>query len=171
MSNVQKPSSSFEYELFIAAPMSALSSDEAYALSRDNILALVETLSASHGIGPVYYAGAAISGAAGFSGEENALRRDLEALRASRFFVLVYPSKIVTSALVEVGYALALRLPCLLLVSDRNDLPYLLNQAAAFEPGDLLPPLKIELIGDAGSAARQIALFREALLQKGRTNG
>jgi hypothetical protein len=159
-----------KYELFIAAPMSALGNDEAYAVGRRNILELMERLSTTHGLEPIYYAGAAITDSTAFTGEANALRRDLEALRGSRLFVLIYPSKIVTSALVEVGYALALRLPCLLLVSDKNDLPYLLNQVEASEPSDLLPPLRIRLFRETALAAHEIAVFRQELLQKEHTD-
>jgi len=155
-----------EFELFIAAPMSALGNDEAYAIGRKNILELIDRLSSVHGLDPVYYAGATISGQAAFTGETTALRRDLEALRNSRLFVLVYPSKIVTSALVEVGYALALRLPCLLLVRDKDDLPYLLNQVEASEPSELLPPLRIRVFHEIDSAAQEIAAFRRDLVQK-----
>src|SRR5271166_5837456 len=131
------------YDLFLAAPMSALDESD-YATERAGVLAEVEH-------------------PGGFTGEADALRRDLTALRHARLFVLIYPGKIVTSALVEVGYALALRLPCLLLVRDRSDLPYLLNQAEQTDAGDLLPPMRIELLGEPAQSARQIAAFRDQL--------
>ena len=156
------------YDLFIAAPMSALSG-EAYAAGRGDIVRIMERLSAVHDFGPIYFAGAAISGPEAFSGEAAALRRDLEALRRSRMFVLVYPSKTVTSALVEVGYAMALRLPCLLLVNAREDLPYLLKQAESGLASDILPPLRIAELRDADRAAGEIAAFRdETMREQGR---
>ncbi len=71
----------------------------------------------------------------------------MAALRAAHLFVMIYPGKIVTSALVEVGYAMALRLPCLLLVRDRDDLPYLLKQAERAGEAAQLPPIEIQTLG------------------------
>jgi hypothetical protein len=159
-----------KFDLFIAAPMSALAGVD-YAAGRDGVLAIMASLSTGHRFGPIYFAGQAISGPEAFTGESAALRQDLEALRNSRMFVLVYPSKIVTSALVEVGYALALRLPCLLLVNDTADLPYLLNQAASGEVSDLLPPIRIGILREPDLAAAEIAAFRDDTMPERRSHG
>ncbi len=55
-------------------------------------------------------------------------------MQVSRTFALVYPEPIVTSALFEAGYALALKLPSRYFVRDRDDLPYLMKELAGF-PG------------------------------------
>jgi len=150
------------YDLFIAAPMNALD-EEAYDAGRDFVLELKKSLSTSYGLGRIYFAGTEATGRQAFTQEAAALRRDLEALRSSRLVVLIYPGKVVTSALVEIGYALALGLPCLLLVRDRDDLPYLLRRADQEAGGDLFPPIRTEILGGPDRAARQIALFRDAL--------
>lgn len=151
-----------DYALFIAAPMSALQPTD-YVGGREGVLAVIDELTRVHGFAGVYFAGAAISQATEFTAEDEALRRDITALRHSRLFVLLYPRKLVTSALVEVGFALALGLPCLLLVNDKADLPYLLNQAE--EAGGLagLPPLHIGGLGSPAETAARIAAFRDAL--------
>jgi hypothetical protein len=153
------------YEVFIAAPMSALDASE-YADRRAEVLSVIDCLSRRHGFGSVYYAGASISHPEGFTGKAESLRRDLIALRGAGLFVLLYPAKMVTSALVEVGYALALRLPCLLLVHDKTDLPYLLNQAEQSAASDLIPPLRILSLGDPAQTANQIAAFRDDVGKK-----
>jgi hypothetical protein len=158
------------YDTFIAAPMSSLD-DVAYGLAREGVLAIMDKLSGAHGFGSIYFAGAKISGPKAFTGEAEALRRDLQALRDSHFFILVYPGKIVTSALVEVGYALALRLPCILLVNDRADLPYLLKQAETDRAGELLPPLRIVTFRDPEQAAGEIAAFYDEIVPERRRRG
>lgn len=158
------------YDLFIAAPMSALAPD-AYADGRQEVLALMRLLSDRHGFGSIYFAGADIGEAKSFTGEGEALKRDLAALRASRFLVLIYPSKIVTSALVEVGYALALDLPCLLLVQDRRDLPYLLNQAERGEAGDMLPTIEIQTSRGPDAMSAAVAAFRDRIPRWERSHG
>jgi hypothetical protein len=78
-----------KFEIFIAVPMSALGKADTYAVGRKNVLELMERLSTFHGLHPIYYAGAQISEPSAFTGGAAALRRDLEALRKSRLFVLV----------------------------------------------------------------------------------
>jgi hypothetical protein len=153
------------YDLFIAAAMSALNSQD-YATGRESILAVMTRLSKSHGFARIYFAGAAIAGSEDFTSASDALRNDLEALRNSKLFVLVYPTKLVTSALVEAGYALALRLPCLFLVRDKTDLPYLLNRAESGDAGDLLPPIKIGTFSSPVESAEQIAAFRNEMVDR-----
>jgi len=150
------------YDAFIAAPMSGLPG-KGYAAGRESVLGVVKQLAVVYGMAQVYFAGTDITQPGGFTGEEKALRQDLEALRAARLFVLIYPDKIVTSALVETGYALALGLPCLLLARDAADLPYLLRQAVDVRARDLLPPLRIRRLEDTAGAAAQIAAFRDAM--------
>lgn len=153
------------YDLFIAAPMSAIAPGD-YATGRKDILALMESLSGRHKFGRIYFAGAQIEDSGSFTSEDEALRRDMAALRAARLFVMIYPGKIVTSALVEVGYAMALRLPCLLLVRDRDDLPYLLKQAERAGEAAQLPPIEIQTAAD-GDWAAAIAHFRDRMKEHG----
>jgi hypothetical protein len=158
------------YDLFIAAPMSAV--DEAtYGEGRAGILATIQRLETAHGFGAIYFAGAEIGGSASFTDRGEALRRDFAALRNANLFALIYPAKIVTSALVEVGYALALRLPCLLLVRDKQDLPYLLNEAGDGVAGDTLPLIQIEALRGPEQNARAIAAFRDQLARGDDTHG
>src|SRR5690348_6747406 len=49
-------------------------------------------------------------------------------LSNSQAVIFFYPDRVVTGALVEVGYALALNLPVLTFVRDRNSLPYMLRE-------------------------------------------
>jgi hypothetical protein len=53
---------------------------------------------------------------------------DLDRLKMSANFVMILPEKMVTSCLVEVGYAIALDIPCLVFVRDRGHLPYVLQE-------------------------------------------
>jgi hypothetical protein len=57
-----------------------------------------------------------------------AAKNDFQKINKSKKFILIYPEKIVTSCLVEIGYAICLNLPCVLFVKSRNDLPYILKE-------------------------------------------
>jgi hypothetical protein len=170
MSIDQNMRSGDAYDLFIATPMSALG-EAKYAAGRAGIISLMEQLTSAHDFGRMYFAGETITEAEAFTGEADALRRDLQALRSSRLFVLVYPYKIVTSALVEAGYALALRLPSLLLVRERNDLPFLLHSAQRMRGDQLLPTIWIETFGELPEVARKIAEFRDRVAVGEHTDG
>ena len=86
-----KLSQSVSYEVFVAAPMSALDPSE-YAGKRAEVLSIIDRLSNEHGFVSVYFAGASIRRPEAFTGEAESLRRDLTALRRARLFVLIYPS-------------------------------------------------------------------------------
>lgn len=117
------------YDVFLSAPMSGFASDLEYRRSRNEILSLVDALRAKATVGGVYYAGNTIASQSEFNSANFAAAADFEALRQSASFVLLYPAKLVSSALVEIGYALALQIPCLILAHRRNDLPYVLTNA------------------------------------------
>lgn len=142
--------------------MSAL--DEAgYSLSREAVLSLTARLRDEYGFADIYYAGANIGGSEAFTLAPEALRNDLEALQSAQLFILLYPGKLVTSALVETGFALARQIPCLLLVRDKGDLPYLLQQADRVGTSGILPPVRIAPLRGPDQAAQEVAAFRDWL--------
>ena len=61
--------------------------------------------------------------------EDFSLSEDLEALRRSKYFMLVYPERIVSSVLFEAGLAVALGKPSVYFIRDRRNLPFLMKQA------------------------------------------
>lgn len=77
----------------------------------------------------IYYAGDTISGAEDFHSPEAAIRQDFRGIHACEYFLLIYPERIASSVLVEVGYALCLKKQCLFFVKNRNDLPFLIRSA------------------------------------------
>lgn len=131
------------YDAFLAAPMSAFGSDAEYQESRGRMVALIAHIQARHGLERVYYAGLRASSSSEFTSPEAALAEDMNALRSTSIFILIYPSKIVSSVLVEVGYAMALSKPCLLLARRRDDLPYLLLSAEGLSGTHGFPFLRV----------------------------
>jgi hypothetical protein len=61
-----------------------------------------------------------------------ARRRDLEALRTSKHYVLLHPAPVASSVLAEAGYALAMRKPSFYLCRCRADLPFMLQEASDY---------------------------------------
>ena len=131
------------HTLFIAAPMSGLASDDQYRNVRQQ--ALVASNRLQHlGAIEVYFAGQDIDSTEQFSGQLAGLRTDIAALRRAHGFVMLFPERVASSVLIEAGYAMALDLPMLLLVRDRNDLPYMFQEAEQARDCVGIPPISIQ---------------------------
>lgn len=131
------------YDLFLSTPMSGLRDEQEYRSHRRFVLDVADVLRRDLGIERIYFAGSEVTSIYDFDAGEDALRSDLEALRESRALCLVYPRRLVSSVLIEVGMALALGKPCLLFVRKREDLPYLLISAEKLAGRDGLPEVRI----------------------------
>lgn len=117
------------FDVFLAAPISTLQPGDQYSSGRRDALAVKGSLLRSLPGGAVYYAGEGISDQGGFDSPDEALQKDMEALSASRAFVMLYPDPHVSSVLIEAGIALALNLPIAIITKDRSTLPFLLRAA------------------------------------------
>jgi nucleoside 2-deoxyribosyltransferase len=125
LKGVQKMS--YRYDVFLSSPMSAFRKDEDYKKDRDAMLRLKKYLENQKNFN-IYYAGEHISSSISF---ENELvgHNDFEAIENSRCFIMFYPESIVSSVLVEAGYALALKKPSVYFVHNKENLPFLLREA------------------------------------------
>jgi len=128
----------FEYDVFVAAAMAGHEHDAQYHESRKAVLELIEVLKAKCGCPSVFYAGTAIGSKKQFDPNALALQVDLDAMRASRNFIMYYPEKIASSVLYEAGWALMLGKPSIYIIRGDTKadegLPFLLNDAGqAFE--------------------------------------
>jgi hypothetical protein len=120
---------SLKYDVFLSSPMAAFESQEEYKKDRENILKIIGTLQEQCHFESVFYAGTKIQSINDFDVEDLSVSQDVKALRESRYFVLLYPKKIVSSVLVEAGFALAMGKTSIYFVKTRDDLPFLLRHA------------------------------------------
>ena len=118
------------YRYFIAAPMSGLPKAE-YPAFRRWVMEVVALLEAEHDA-PVYFAGRDLSTADAFSSPAYAAAHDLKALKASEEFVLFYPKQCHSSAIFEVGVAVALGLNVTIFTPDRSELIFMLRSPEAY---------------------------------------
>ena len=118
-----KPSGSVE--IFVAAPMASMAGG--YESHNAKMLRLVADIERHIALTPVYYAGTALASSADFEDEAHALRVNFAALTAARRFLLIYPEPLPTSALIELGYAMALELPIRVFIRDWGHLPFMLR--------------------------------------------
>jgi hypothetical protein len=91
--------------------------------------AVAAAVSAACGLKDVYYAAQHIKTKADFDAADVSVTDALKAIHESKYFVMIYPSRMVSSCIFEAGCAVALRKPSLYFVRDKKHLPFLLQQA------------------------------------------
>jgi hypothetical protein len=119
-----------KYDVFISAPMAAFTNNADYQASNVEIKKLIDVLRRDCGWTTFFYAGMSISSLDQFDLENTLIEEDSKAVLQSRYFILIYPEKTVSSVLVEAGMALALHKPSLYFVRNEEDLPFILRGAA-----------------------------------------
>jgi hypothetical protein len=131
-----------DFDVFIAMPMSTLNEGE-YRQSRGLVLDLISVLKETFQLEGIYFAGEKIQSTSEFSQGAGGVLDDLDALRRSKRFWFVYPQSVVSSALIETGYAMALGVPLSVFVRKGVSLPYVVQQAALAPETRELPRIAI----------------------------
>lgn len=121
--------SRFEHDVFLAMAMAGLDTEEQYQNYRSQALEIEKWLQDFCGFRSVFYAGRNLETKDKFEAEDFSLSEDLAALRRSKYFMLVYPEKFVSSVLFEAGLAVALGKPSVYFIRDRSSLPFLMKKA------------------------------------------
>ena len=134
------------YDVFISCPMSSIEGEE-YSQMHAAIESMVEMIGATgHS---AYSAIRRIGNNRALDPEDIAAETDLNALTKSRRFLMIYPRSLVSSCLLEAGYALINGIPSTYFVRSDDDLPYMLRGAVEAyanarriryrEPAQILP--------------------------------
>ena len=126
--NVKAPSGR-SYDLFVSAPMAAFETEEEFQSSRKAVMEVVSGIKKHCGFKDVFYAGAEIESPEGFESEDLSVVNDYDACFRSRYFMLIYPQKIASSALIELGWAMAHKKPTVIFTKKRDELPFLAKNA------------------------------------------
>ena len=148
--------------IFVACPMSSFPTELLYQEFRAKVLRFCDRLATA--TKSVFFAGANIGSFVEFDGTSDAMKTDADRIWECDRFVLLYPERILSSALVEVGIAIGLRKPVTIVCRDRADLPYVLQSAdvsSSERVGSLL--LYTSDFSDAG-----LADIADAVVQPGR---
>ncbi len=151
----------FKYDVFLSSPMAALPPGEEYESNRKFVLKFIEALRTQCDFKNIFYAGRHIESTIDFDPADISVKDDLEAIHASRYFLMIYPAKIVSSVLVEAGWAIALRKPSIYFVNSHDHLPFLLQEAVqAFKHVKLY---KFQQLDDIAAmiAKHRLKLFEE----------
>ncbi len=124
-----KAPSGRSYDLFVSAPMAAFETENEFQSSRNAILDVVRGIKKYCRFKDVFYAGDEIESHKDFESEDISVVEDYDACFRSRYFILIYPQKIATSALIELGWAMAHKKPIVIFAKKRDELPFLAKNA------------------------------------------
>ncbi|WP_018983683.1 hypothetical protein [Salinimonas chungwhensis] len=112
-----------ENEIFISSPVSSFSDVELDQLTF--ILERVQNQLLKNTQLKTYCAAIEVKKNNGFDSPEDSVIEDLKKITNCSGFLLFYPKKVASSALIELGYAVALKKPILIIASDANDIPFM----------------------------------------------
>lgn len=124
---VENSQKTFKYDVFLAAPMAALANDDfESALKKENEIKMV--LEEECDFSRVFFAGTNMKTKDDFDTADLSIETDVNAIKESQYFIMIYPEKIVTSVLFEAGIAFALGKPSFYFGRPHN-FPFLMSQA------------------------------------------
>ena len=118
-----------KYDVFLASPMASYDTDQAYKKDREGVLKLITSLRKECDFKSIIYAGHHIETMDEFDVPDLSIIDNMEALNESKYFVMVFPMKMVSSVLIEAGVALCQSKPSIFFVRKKDELPFLLRQA------------------------------------------
>ncbi len=119
-------------DVFVSAPMAGFRSEGKYRAFRAEVSAVVQCLE-EVGLS-TFFAGRNVESPDAFDEPDESAVRDLDALERSKYFLLLYPERIVSSVLVEAGYAIARGIKAVYFVRDTKHLPFLLRHLDRVQP-------------------------------------
>jgi nucleoside 2-deoxyribosyltransferase len=117
----------YKWDVFLAAPMAALSTDS-FENSIEKVREIKRVLEEECGFNPIFFAGINMANKMDFDTADVSIETDVNALKESKNFIMIYPEKIVSSVLFEAGMALALGKPSFYF-GDTDNFPFLMQQA------------------------------------------
>lgn len=118
-----------KYDLFVSAPMAAFDAATEYEAFRSAILDCIRGIKNSCAFSDVFYAGQEIGSFKEFESEDLSVIQVYSALKNSSNFLLIYPKKLPTSALIELGWAMVMNKPIIIFSKGRDELPFLMKNA------------------------------------------
>lgn len=111
--------------LFIATPISAFSSNDAYVRFRGWITELIDTVSSSGAFDNVFCVANKVKTQESLNDPIDSLVGDIAELDKATHFLFIYPVETPTSALIELGYALGMHKSIILVHPKNVILPFM----------------------------------------------
>jgi len=122
--------------LLSAAPMSAIPKRTTSGVTKE-VNQLIDHLRSHTGLKEIAYSGSTSPKYGSWDLEGTSLEKNLRRITRSRSFILIHPVPAQTSALIEVGFAIAQGMRVLLITPDRKSLPFLLRSPEKSKLADI----------------------------------
>lgn len=119
----------YKYDAFLSSPVTSFQPGRKYQAHRKRMLRLKDMLIQQCKLKKIFYPGVDTTNYRELKLPDIAVKDGFKAIEESKYYILVYPDHLLSSVLVEAGYALALGKYSIYFVRDKNDLPYLLRVA------------------------------------------
>ena len=115
-------------KIFLSTPISAFESDDDYKKFRLWLLNAIEEIEKNSNVESVFCVAQKVGSINSLDEPTESLKTDIEELESSSVFILFYPKKICTSALIELGFAVAKKINILIISPNRGILPFMASQ-------------------------------------------
>lgn len=140
-------------KLFIAAPISSFDNELDYIQLREKLLQIISRITDIFNDIQITSELIQIQSLKGFESPAISAKKDFLNIKECTHFIIFYPRKIVSSALIELGYAIALDKNILIITPNKETLPYM-----AQELNSIYETTRIEFLED-------ILKFEEVVLK------
>ena len=117
----------YKWDVFLAAPMAALQ-DSDFESVTNKIMEIKKVLEDECDFKRIFFAGNNMTSKDQFDPASLSIEIDINELKESRYFILIYPEKIVSSVLFEAGIALTLGKPSFYF-GKKGNFPFLMQEA------------------------------------------
>jgi hypothetical protein len=115
-------------KVFIGVPMASIAKVE-YAKMRSGAMQIKQAILTHTKLKDVYCPVENIVSTTNFDSEKKAIFDDFRVLKESEYYIFLYPKRIASSVLLEMGYAIALSKKTRVFTNSRSELPFMLRQA------------------------------------------
>lgn len=122
-----------KYDVFLSSVLAGFGNDARLLGEKNVAMQIVRCLEQECKFS-IYYAGREVSSAKDFDHSHIGARKDLQALRDSKYFLMLYPERVTSSVLFEAGFALDHCKSSIYLVRNKDDLPYLMRRLPEIYP-------------------------------------
>ncbi len=141
----------YKNDIFIAAPFSSLDEKERLSL-KTGIDGINDTIKKKLGLSKIYSAMWGTGNEKDFW-DPNAIKdaRVLYQIKSCRFFILIFPERVQSSSLVEIGYALSFKKPTIVFYRDLHDLPNIIRQSDSVDCISFIKKIRFSQYNDIAS--------------------
>lgn len=114
--------------LFISSPMASIKKEQ-YPEFRNNVISVKQSIEKYCDFSEIFYPGEEIPCQDNFDGDLKAIEVNFSRLKECEYMLVIYPRKLSSSSLLEIGYGIALSKKIVVFCPKREVFPYMFQSA------------------------------------------